>query len=71
MYSSVSAPRSSNGTPRILNSGLRCPEPTPTSSRPRVMASSVASDFASTSGWWYGSTRTCVSSSTRVVMPPR
>lgn len=50
MYSSVRAPRRSNGTPSASNSSSSHPIPTPRRSRPLLITSSVAACLAMTTG---------------------
>ena len=67
MPSSMRRPRSRNGTPRASNSASIQPTPAPRISRPCDRFCSVASSFASGSGWRIGSTSTLVPSFTRCV----
>ena len=67
-YSSVTAPRSSNGgAPSASNSSRSQPTPAPRITRPRERTSIVASILAATSGLRYGTTMTLIPSRVRVV----
>ena len=57
-YSSVLRPRSLDGTPRAWNSSGAPPAPTPKMTLPSDKVSNVASIFAATKGFLYGTTIT-------------
>ena len=67
MASSVRGPRSSNGMPRMSNSSFSQPTPTPRRTLPLDSASSVATSFASVTGFRCGRIRIPVPSRTVVV----
>jgi hypothetical protein len=68
-YSSVSRPRSANGTPSAANSCCAPPTPTPSTSRPPASSLRLSAMRATSSGCRYGSTITVVPSWIRVVRP--
>src|SRR5262245_15409188 len=70
-YSSVRAPRSSNGASSASNSRSTYPTPTPNTSRPPDSTSTVASSFARTSGLRSGNTMMPVPSRTDSVRAAR
>ncbi len=67
--SSVMAPRSANGTPRMADSAASQPAPIPRITRPPLSASSVETIFAVTTALRYGTMSTVVPSLTRLVAP--
>ena len=72
MYSSVTAPRSSNGgVPRASNSAFIQPAPTPAIRRPPDRTSTVWNSFAVSMAGRCGATTTDVSSLIRCVHPAR
>ena len=72
MYSSVTLPRSSNGSVRkVSNSSFIQPTPAPTITRPPDKTSRLASIFAVTMGLRYGRIMTLVTKRMRCVAPAR
>ena len=67
MYSSARLPRRSNGTPTASNSSFSQPTPMPSSMRPPLRKSMVATCLASTSGLRCGRISTPVMNLSRVV----